>query len=148
MVIEYGQVVLPSIVQTDRVIRIDPATTPNYNSQNPLFKLLGMLEAAQLAAEREYYLTEQLQYLFPFAELEMYGPAGADYTVLDPARQDNKTDFQKQNVHDFRATDTYLLRGWVQIEDTSFPFLRLSYRGGPDSLLSQVAHRHLGESSG
>jgi mannose-6-phosphate isomerase-like protein (cupin superfamily) len=146
MAIEHGQVVLPSIVQTDRVIQVDPATPPNYNIQNPIFKLLGMLEAVQLAAEREYYLTEQLQYLFPFAKLEMYGPAGSDYTILDPVRQDNKTDFQKQNVRDFHATDTHLIRGWVRIGNTSFPFLRLSYRGGPDSLLSQATHRQLGES--
>ena len=76
-------------------------------------KLLAMGEGQRLAAERHFYLTDHLQYLVPFSHLDMAGPQGSDADVLDPARQDSKTDFQKQNVRDFVITDTYLLRGWV-----------------------------------
>jgi mannose-6-phosphate isomerase-like protein (cupin superfamily) len=88
---------------------------------------------------------EHTQYLFPYDYLELYGPSGQNYNVLDPTQQDDKTDFQKQNVHDFRTTDTYLARGWASAGDWVGPFLRLSYRGGPDSILSQAAQHQLGE---
>ena len=52
-----------------------------------------------------------------------------------PTRQDNKTDFQKQNVRSFRTSATSLVRGWVTTGDWTGPFLRLSYRAGPDSPL-------------
>ena len=134
-----------SIVHTDNVIQINPGTTPDYNQNNPLLKLLSLMEGVQFAAERQSYLMEYTQYLFPFDYLELYGPSGQSYTTLDPTQQDNKTDFQKQNVHDFRTTDTYLVRGWVSAGDWRGPFLRLSYRGGPDSLLSQATKHQLGE---
>ena len=134
-----------SIVHSDNVIQINPGTTPDYNQNNPLLKLLSLMEGVQFAAERESYLMQYTQYLFPFDYLELYGPSGQSYTILDPTQQDNKTDFQKQNVHDFRTTDTYLVRGWVSAGDWRGPFLRLSYRGGPDSLLSQATKHQLGE---
>ncbi|HEY4036455.1 MAG TPA: hypothetical protein VGL94_21060 [Ktedonobacteraceae bacterium] len=134
-----------SIIHTDNVIQINPGTTPDYNQNNPLLKLLSLVEGVQFAAERESYLMEHVQYLFPFNYLELYGPSGHSYTILDPTQQDNKTDFQKQNVHDFRTTDTHLLRGWVNAGNWTGPFLRLSYRGGPDSLLSQATNHQLGD---
>ena len=91
-------------------------------------------------------MQQHLQYLFPFDYLETYGPSGNDADVLDPTRQDNKTDFQKQNVKDFRVTDTYLARGWASAGDWTGPFVKLSYRGGPDSKLSQAASHRLGPS--
>ena len=74
------------------------------------------------------------------------GRKAATPTSLDPTKQDNKTDFQKQNVKEFRITDTYLARGWATAGDWTGPFLKLSYRGGPDSKLSQAANHHLGPS--
>jgi mannose-6-phosphate isomerase-like protein (cupin superfamily) len=134
-----------AIVHSDSVLQIQPGTTPDYNEQNPLIKLLNIMETMQLAAERECYLMDYTQYLIPFEHLELYGPSGSDYTVLDPTQQDNKNDFQKQNVHDFTTTDTYLVRGWVTTGDWTGPFLRLSYRGGPDSKLSQATRHQLGD---
>jgi mannose-6-phosphate isomerase-like protein (cupin superfamily) len=132
------------IVHTDVVIDVPPGTTPPYKVSNPLRKLLTLMEQVQFAASREVYLTEQAQYLFPIADLTMYGPAGSDHAILDPAQQDNKTDFQKQNVSDFDTTDTFLVRGLAVTSDWTGPFLRISYRGGPDSLLSQRAGHTLG----
>jgi len=133
------------IVHSDSVFKVEPGTTPDYNRGNPLLKLLNLLERAQLGAEREFYLRDQLQYLFPFESLESYGPQGGDANILDPTQQDNKTDFQKQNVRDFRSTDTFLIRGLVSVGDWTGPFLRISYRGGPDSKLSTAANQQLGE---
>ena len=83
------------IIHTDVVIDVPPGTTPPYKANNPLRKLLDLMEHVQFAASREAYLTEHTQYLFPIAELILYGPSGGDHDILDPAQQDNKTDFQK-----------------------------------------------------
>lgn len=133
------------IIHSDAVFRVDPGTTPNYDSNNPLLRLLAELEAAPLAAERERYLAEHLNYLFPLDFLGLYGPASPDQDVLEPELQDNKNDFQKQNVRDFRLADTQLIRGLVRVGDWTGPFLRLSYRGGPDSKLSAATDMGLGE---
>lgn len=134
-----------TIVHTDTVIQVQPGTTPNYNENNPLVKLFTLMETMQYAAARECYLMDYTQYLFPFKHLDMYGPSGSDAGILDPTQQDNKTDFQKQNVRDFITTDACVLRGWVTTGNWTGPFLRLSYRGGPDSVLSQAAQHHLGD---
>ena len=133
------------IVHSDSTFQVDPGTTPDYNSGNPLLKLLDLIEKVNLAAEREFYLIDHLQYLFPFDYLQMFGPAGANYQVLDPTQQDDKTDFQKQNVKEFRTTDTFLVRGWVSVGSWTGPFLRISYRGGPDSKLSEATSHRLSE---
>jgi mannose-6-phosphate isomerase-like protein (cupin superfamily) len=132
------------IVHSDVVINVPPGTTPVYNSHNPLLKLLDLMQKVQFAASRQYYLGEQTQYLFPIAKLIMFGPAGDDHNILDPAAQDNKTDFQKQNVDDFHTSDTFLVRGLAATSDWTGPYVRISYRGGPDSLLSQKAGHTLG----
>lgn len=134
-----------SLVHSDHVIPINPGSTPDYNHGNPAEKLMGLMQTVQFAAERECYLADSLQYLFPYSYLELYGPASSDSMQLDPTQQDNKTDFQKQNIHDFRTTDTILVRGWASVGTWTGPFLRLSYRGGPDSQLSQTAQHRLSD---
>jgi hypothetical protein len=74
----------------------------------------------------------------------MYGPSAPADGVLDPEQQDNKTDFQKQNVASFQAADTQLTRGMASAGRWTGPFLRLSYRAGPDSVLAEMAHASLG----
>ena len=123
------------IVHSDSVFQIGPDEPPNYNKGNSLLALLGLMEQTQLAVDREWYLRDHIQYLFPFDFLELYGPSGADAGVLDPVQQDNKTDFQKQNVKSFRTSATSLVRGWVTTGDWTGPFLRLSYLAGPDTPL-------------
>lgn len=132
------------IVHADSVFRVTPGTTPAYNKGNSLVKLLDLMENVRLAAERECYLMEHAQYLFPFETLDLYGPSAPDTDLLDPTRQDNKTDFQKQNVRDFRTGDTMLMRGYATVGDWTGPFLRLSYRGDPDSQLAAAAQYKLG----
>lgn len=133
------------IVHSDNVFKVEPNTSPDYNRSNPLLKLLGLLEKAQLAAQRDFYLADQFQYLFPFESLSSWGPQGADADNLNPEQQNNKNDFQKQNVKDFETTDTILVRGLVNVGNWTGPFLRVSYRGGPDSKLSVAANHQLGE---
>jgi mannose-6-phosphate isomerase-like protein (cupin superfamily) len=134
-----------NIIHSDVVVRVAPGTSPDYNRGNSLIQLLNLMEKTQLAAERELYLPYSLQYLFPFQQLELYGPAGNDADLLDPQRQDNKIDFQKQNVKSFLCEDAQLTRGLVSLGDWTGPFLRISYRGGPDSKLSIAAQHQLGE---
>ena len=102
------------------------------------------LKVPALAAGREAYPFDQLQYLFPIRSLQLYGPSAPSDGVLDPQQQDNKTDFQKQNVASFLVADTQLIRGIASAGAWSGPFLRLSYRAGPDSVLAGMAHGSLG----
>jgi len=133
------------IIHSDNIFRVEPNTSPNYNSGNSLLKLIGVMERTRLAAEREFYVMDQAQYLFPFDYLELYGPQSPNSDVLDPAKQDSKVDFQKQNVRDFHLADAYLTRGLVNVGNWTGPFLRVSYRGGPDSKLSSAANHQLGD---
>jgi mannose-6-phosphate isomerase-like protein (cupin superfamily) len=128
------------IVKDDNILDI---TSPiNYNIKNPVINLMNVMEESSFMAEEvAYYLTDSLQFLFPFSHLDLYGPAGNDHAILNPMIQDNKTDFQKQNIKDFVLTDTHLIRGWASAGQWTGPFLKLSYRGDPDSILS-VASDH------
>ncbi len=136
------------IVGTDRVLQVAPGTAPDYTFNNPELRLLRLVEKTQLAASREHYLMQHVQYLFPIEFLELYGPSGADAGILDPRQQDNKSDFQKQNVHDFHTGDMHVVRGLVSVGDGDSvwvgPFLRLSYRGGTDTRLSAASSHGLG----
>lgn len=131
------------LVESDTVRSVPQGTTPNYDSNNSMLALMRIVERSELAAEREFYLTESLQYLVPFSQLELYGPAAG--TNNDPKSQDNKNDFQKQNVASFRTTDTLITRGFATTDDWTGPFVRLSYRAGPDAKLSQFTGMQLGE---
>src|SRR5258707_9012679 len=118
------------------VIPVRPGTTPDYNQHNPTTAVLNLIESAPLAAGREHYPFEDLQYLFPIRNLTLYGPSAPDSAVLDPKQQDNKLDFQKQNLAGFEANDTQAIRGRVLLRDWEGAFLRPSYRAGPDSVLA------------
>jgi hypothetical protein len=128
------------------VVPVRPGTTPDYNQNNPVARLLTLVESAGMAAGREAYPFDQLQYLFPIRSLQLYGPSPPADGVLDPMQQDSKTDFQKQNVSSFQAADTQLIRGIASAGAWTGPFLRVSYRAGPDSVLAGMAHGSLGPS--
>jgi len=134
------------IVHTDSVFRVEPGTTPNYNKGSSLVALMNILESTELACDREWYLRDHLQYLFPYEYLELYGPQAGDANIRDPARQDNKTDFQKQNIKSFRTSSTYVIRGWVTTGEWTGPFVRLSYQAGPESPLAIAKGGLLGQS--
>jgi mannose-6-phosphate isomerase-like protein (cupin superfamily) len=134
------------LIHSDQVFRVAPGTPPDYNRGNTLIRLLTIMETQGLACGREQYLGETLEYLFPFDFLELYGPSGGDADNLDVRTQDNKTDFQKQNLRDFRLGDVVLCRGYAAAGDLVVPFLRISYRAGPDSLLSRQSGDRLGSS--
>jgi hypothetical protein len=136
------------LVHTDAVFRVEPGTGPDYDRDNPLLALLGMVERVGLAAERECYDAGSLQYLLPLSFLELYGPAPPNQDQLDPAQQDLKTDFQKQNVRSFRLADTQAVRGCAETDGWRGPFLALSYRAGPDSVLAEAGGPPLGEAIG
>jgi len=139
-----------TIVSGDKVFPVRPPSAVDFKSNNPLARLVSLLETVDLEAERENYLLNQAQYLLPYDFLELYGPSGDAWQISDPQQQDNKEDFQKQNIRDFRCTDTILARGWATTRgdsgegDWTGPFLFLSYRAGPDSNLSQASGHKLG----
>jgi mannose-6-phosphate isomerase-like protein (cupin superfamily) len=130
---------LAELVHTDSVFRVEPGTTPDYDDNNSVLRLLRGVEETRLVAALEAYDVMSLQYLFPLTWLEVYGPSAPNSDQLDPAQQDVKTDFQKQNVRDFRLGDTRAVRGWVVLKGKRVPFLHLSYRAGPDSALAAAA---------
>jgi hypothetical protein len=130
--------------RVDRIFHVPPGSAPDYESANPLRKLLNLCASIRLAADRCFYPADDIQFLIPLASLDLYGPQGDDAWVLDATRQDNKGDFQKQNVRDFHPTGMSLVRGWAVIDDWTGPFLKLSYHGGPDSALARAAGGKLG----
>ncbi len=127
----------------DQVHQIPPGVDPDYANDNPLLRLIQVYEQLELAAEREHYAHEYLEMLLPFDALELYGPRAPHESVLD-AQQQDFVDFQKQNIQSFQLSDIRITRGWVTLDDWTGPFLRVSYRGGPDSTLSQRSGHQLG----
>jgi mannose-6-phosphate isomerase-like protein (cupin superfamily) len=132
------------IVSGDKFFPVKPPARANYRADNPLAKLMTLLEGVDLSAEREFYLLNRTQYLLPYSQLELYGPSDGHWNEGDPRVQDNKEDFQKQNIKSFLTTDARLARGWAQVDNWAGPFLLISYRGGPDSVLSQASSFKLG----
>lgn len=133
---------MAEIVKTDTII--DVTSSINYNVRNPSIKLMNIMQGSTVLAENmAAYTADSLQYLFPFSHLEMYGPAGNDHAILNPEIQDNKTDFQKQNIKDFHLTDTHLIRGWVTAKEWTGAFIKFSYRGDTDSALSRASGGNL-----
>lgn len=122
---------------------VPPGTEPDYNTSNPLMRLASLFERCQVAAEREHYAHDLLQVLLPIQTVTLYGPRSPNESITDAARQDF-VDFQKQNVQDFTLGDSTLMRGWVTVGLWTGPFLRISYRGGPDSELARASRQVLG----
>lgn len=130
------------IVKQDVIQQVTPPI--NYNVKNPVLKLMNIMEESSFMAEdMSYYIADSFQYLFPFSHLELYGPSGDDKAILSPELQDNKTDFQKQNIKDFITTDAFIIRGWVSSGNWTGPFIKFSYMAGPDSLLSKLSSHQL-----
>jgi len=100
------------LVASNQTIEVPEGTQINYYQNNPLLLAAKWVEQVNLASETENYLGDQLQYLFPIESMELWGPSGGDHGVLDPRFQDNKMDFQKQNLNVLRIGDSRLVRGW------------------------------------
>lgn len=125
-----------------RVRALPQGTTPSYDRDNPVARVLRLLEDVELAAEGEHYLADSLEYLFPVAALELYGPSDDQWQVRDPRAQENKGDFQKQNIAHFTLGETQLVRGYAAAGAWIGAFLRVSWVPaagspllGPDSVL-------------
>ncbi len=110
-----------------RVQRLAPPARPAYGKENPIWRIVEQVEAVDLAAEREAYLADSLQYLFPIAELALYGPSGTQWQDADPRAQDNKEDFQKQNIRDLKLTGLTLARGYARAGGWTGAMLHLAY---------------------
>ncbi len=131
------------ILHSDTIVSLNAGESPDYDSNNPLQRVQSLMQQAQLAVEREHYLFQSIQYLLPFDHLSLY-PNKTDAN-LDPIAFDEKEDFQHQNISSIKYADTQLVRGWANLNNKTFPFLRISYRGGPDSRLSKTSDHTLGQ---
>lgn len=121
----------------DQVRIVPGGTTPTYDINNPIIRMVDEAQRQQFAAERENYLHNSVQYLFPYRDLVLYGPAQGPADVTNPAQQNIKTDFQKQNIADFRLADFHLLRGYVTAGSWTGVFLKIIYRGSPGTELGK-----------
>jgi len=110
--------------------------SPDYDSNNPIRRVVGFVEEFDGAADRDHYLPDSLQHLFPYHDLGLYGPA--DGASMDPREQDNKNDFQKQNIVTFKESDTRISRGYVSAGDWTGCFVKFSYRDSPFSTLWEL----------
>ncbi|WP_376967884.1 cupin domain-containing protein (plasmid) [Azospirillum sp. A26] len=115
---------------------VEPGTSPNYNRNNPVSKVIGLVEGVDLAAERQHYLVDSLQYLFGVGRMFLYGPSGGDWQVRDPRLQDNKDDFQKQNVAGFTTAATQIIRGYANAGAWTGPVLQIAYTAALGSPLA------------
>lgn len=97
-------------------IAVPPEQGPDYQDRNPILRMMDTWAKAELAADREHYDAGSLDFLFPFKDLALYGPRPPNSTLLDPRRQDEKQDFQKQNVADFNLEDCWLARGYASAD--------------------------------
>jgi mannose-6-phosphate isomerase-like protein (cupin superfamily) len=123
-----------------------PGAQPNYDKENPVWKLADAVQETELAAEREHYVADSLQYLLPYRDLALYGPSGAAWQTADPRLQENKNDFQKQNIRSFQMTGTQLVRGYASVNGWTGSFLRLSYSPGTGSPLAGPGGYYRGSS--
>lgn len=132
------------IVRSDLIGADEPLATQG----SSIDELLEIVAGVRWAAEAQTYVQGEADFLLPFTFLRTPPPgAGAD---VPPESQDDKFDFGKQNVREFHLGDTSLVRGWIRLlpadpdgEEEFFPFLKISYRGGPDSALSQATRHSL-----
>ena len=129
------------IVHSDTIIELKPGEKPNYDQGNPLYSLQSIIQKIPLAAEREHYLPQSIQYLLPYSHLSLYPYNKPADRALEEERA--KPDFQHQNIKAVKYSDIRLARGWANLNGQTFPFLRIAYRGGPDSLLSRTSNHSL-----
>lgn len=129
---------------TDGFIDVQPGTKPPYDAANPLLTVVD--EAARLrstmAAGLESYESDSLQFLLPFTKLTLYGPSDGQHAESRPLEQNNKNDFQKQNIASVIFAPFYAVRGYVRAGAWTGCFLRLGYRGSPDA---DLIHRSGGD---
>ena len=117
--------------EIEQVLPVPPGTAPNYTKNNPVWRVVESVEATELACGLERYLADSLQYLYPIDALALYGPSGDQWQEKDPRAQDNKNDFQKQNIRELTLTGMAVVRGYVRAGDWTGPFLRVAY-GPPE----------------
>lgn len=129
-----------------RVQPVPPDTAPNYDKNNPVWTLARMVEEVGLAADREHYLADSLEYLFPIESVALYGPSGDQWEIRDPRQQDNKNDFQKQNIRELTLTGTHIVRGYAHAGDWTGAFLHIAFTPGPGSPLVGADGIYRGES--
>ena len=128
--------------------RLVPSGDPDYQQHNPVVRVIERWARADLAADRQHYDAGSLHFLFPFRDLALYGPKPPHEQVADPRQQDDKQDFQKQNIAAFDFGDAWFARGYASAGEWEGAFVKVSYAASPFSTLARkaaAAGRELGE---
>ena len=121
--------------------------SPDYDSNNPIMRIVHQIEDTDLVAEREHYLPDSIQHLMPYADAGLWGPSHTgDPQQSDPYQQDDKNDFQKQNINTFKLGDMSFVRGYATAGDWTGVFLKVSYTDGPHTELWKAAQGNIGTS--
>ena len=100
------------IVHSDAVFRVPPGSTPDYNATTRCSEVLGLME--RIATGRRTGILPGRAHAVPDSVTSSWsctGQPAPNQDIFDPAQQNDKTDFQKQNVHDFATTDTHVVEG-------------------------------------
>lgn len=103
------------------------AEAPNYNANNPIHHVIDAIERSPVAAGLNHYWADSKQYLFAFDRISLAGPSGDAWQTVDPRDQNNKNDFQKQNIRSFRLRGIQVMRGYATAGDWTGPFVRVGY---------------------
>ena len=141
-----------TIVSGDKVFAVKPPATIDFKSNNPLARLMSLWNRSICRPSVSTTCSTRCNICCPSTFWSCTALRVIRGTVADPQQQDNKEDFQKQNIKDFSCTDARIARGWATTRgdsnagDWTGPFLFLSYRAGPDSKLSHTAGHSLGAS--
>jgi mannose-6-phosphate isomerase-like protein (cupin superfamily) len=117
------------IVDSDRCTSSPPGPA---DPANLTYLLSRMIEASTTAVDLEWYVEGSRQYLFEVSDLEMTATVINGAPTCDPRVQDNKLDFQKQNIAGATFGDLVLSRGAIEAAGQIFGFLRISCRSGPE----------------
>ena len=123
--------------EVDQTVVIQPPGHPQLRPGQPDHDS-GPIGArvSTFAADRQHYVADSLQYLFPIGSLALLRPVGRRWNVKDPRQQDDKNDFQKQNLKEFTLAGIEIARGFAAIgEEWIGSFLSVSYVPLPGSPL-------------
>ena len=123
------------------VVRVQPGTSPDYNADNPLLRAAAARRAGAACRRARAYLTEHLQYLFPLEQLELYGPQRwrRRHARSDAAgQQDRLPEAERPRASVARHAARARLGGGGRLDAGRSS--ASSYRGGPDSRLSEAAN--------
>ena len=112
------------ILHGDSVFRVEPGTAPNYNKGSSIMTVMRMVEQTQLAADREWYLRNDLQCYARLLHLMAHYELGNDSII----------DSLMRSVYRFMAK----MKNFSIVEEEIFKFIRNSFNLSPKQLKPEL----------